>query len=54
MHLDVTVEESVKHSIAYMVDSFGRMDYCIHCAGVSLSSFVAEFTYKITETTSLD
>ncbi|EMR70426.1 putative short-chain dehydrogenase reductase family protein [Eutypa lata UCREL1] len=39
VHLDVTVEESVKHAIAYMVDSFGRMDYCIHCAGIPGGTF---------------
>ncbi|KAI1774072.1 3-oxoacyl-reductase [Hypoxylon cercidicola] len=36
VHLDVTVEESVKRAVAYMVDSFGRMDYCIHSAAVSV------------------
>lgn len=37
VHLDVTVEESVKSTVAYISQSFGRVDYCIHCAAVSLS-----------------
>lgn len=36
VHLDVTSEESVKQTVAKMIESFGRIDYCIHCAGVSL------------------
>lgn len=39
VHLDVTIEESVKHAVAYMVDSFGRMDYCIHCAAIPGGTF---------------
>jgi NAD(P)-dependent dehydrogenase (short-subunit alcohol dehydrogenase family) len=34
--LDVTREESVRNIFNEMVSAFGRIDYCINCAGVSL------------------
>ncbi|KAI1409300.1 3-oxoacyl-reductase [Hypoxylon sp. FL1857] len=34
VHLDITVEESVKSTIARMVETFGRIDYCVHSAGI--------------------
>lgn len=33
--VDITIEESVQSAIKQMVDSFGRIDYCVICAGVS-------------------
>ncbi|KAI2618026.1 NAD(P)-binding protein [Hypomontagnella submonticulosa] len=38
VHLDVTVEESVKSTVAYISQSFGRVDYCIHCAAIPAGS----------------
>jgi NAD(P)-dependent dehydrogenase (short-subunit alcohol dehydrogenase family) len=45
VHVDVTVEESVSKAVSHTVKQFGRIDYCINCAGVSgfsrgLSCFV--------------
>ncbi|KAI1465804.1 NAD(P)-binding protein [Daldinia caldariorum] len=37
IHLDVSDEESVKKSVARMIESFGRIDYCVHCAGIGIS-----------------
>jgi NAD(P)-dependent dehydrogenase (short-subunit alcohol dehydrogenase family) len=37
VHLDVTNESSVEQATARMVELFGRIDYCVHCAGVSCS-----------------
>ncbi|KAI2606572.1 hypothetical protein GGR54DRAFT_437932 [Hypoxylon sp. NC1633] len=34
IHIDVSVEESVKNAVAHMVQSFGRVDYCVHSAGI--------------------
>lgn len=34
--IDVSIEESVKAVVAHTVEAFGRIDYAIHCAGVSL------------------
>ncbi|KAI0850358.1 NAD(P)-binding protein [Daldinia vernicosa] len=39
IHLDVTSEESVKQAVAKMIESFGRIDYCVHCAGTGLWSY---------------
>ena len=36
IQLDVSLEESVKNAITHTVALFGRIDYCIHSAGVSL------------------
>ncbi|KAI1802390.1 NAD(P)-binding protein [Daldinia bambusicola] len=36
LHLDVTDEEAVKKAVARMIESFGRIDYCIHCAGTGI------------------
>lgn len=35
--LDVTLEDSVKQAVDHMVKSFGRIDYCVHSAGVSVT-----------------
>lgn len=37
IHVDVTREASVKHATAQTVQAFGRIDYCVNCAGVSSS-----------------
>ncbi len=34
-HVDVTLEASVKHATAQTMQVFGRIDYCVNCAGVS-------------------
>ncbi|OTA90867.1 hypothetical protein M434DRAFT_22699 [Hypoxylon sp. CO27-5] len=34
IHLDITVEESVKSTVAHIIESFGRIDYCVHSAGI--------------------
>lgn len=34
--MDVSLEESVKSGVEHMVKSFGRIDYCVHSAGVSV------------------
>lgn len=36
--VDVTLEGSVKASMDHAVKRFGRIDYCVNSAGVSLSS----------------
>ncbi|KAI0890469.1 NAD(P)-binding protein [Annulohypoxylon maeteangense] len=36
--IDVSVEESVKKAVAHMVQSFERIDYCVHCAGITVQS----------------
>ncbi|KAI2627608.1 NAD(P)-binding protein [Hypoxylon sp. NC1633] len=36
VHVDVTVQESVQSVMKHMVDSFGRIDYCVICAGVGV------------------
>lgn len=33
--IDVSQEVSVVNATGYMVEAFGRIDYCINCAGVS-------------------
>lgn len=35
LHIDITQEESVEMATKYMVETFGRIDYCVNCAGVS-------------------
>ena len=37
IHIDITREESVKHATVQTVQAFGRIDYCVNCAGVSSS-----------------
>jgi NAD(P)-dependent dehydrogenase (short-subunit alcohol dehydrogenase family) len=37
IHIDVTLEASVKHATAQTLQAFGRIDYCVNCAGVSSS-----------------
>ncbi|KAI1461930.1 NAD(P)-binding protein [Annulohypoxylon moriforme] len=45
---NVSVEESVKEAVARMVQSFGRIDYCVHCAGVTIQSCtpISEASYS--------
>lgn len=38
LQIDITQEESVEMATKCMVKAFGRIDYCINCAGVSLVS----------------
>ena len=33
--VDIAVQESVESAFKQMVDSFGRIDYCVSCVGVS-------------------
>ncbi|KAL4995503.1 hypothetical protein BDV10DRAFT_196666 [Aspergillus recurvatus] len=33
--VDITDEKSVKAAAALMISTFGRMDYCVNCAGIS-------------------
>jgi NAD(P)-dependent dehydrogenase (short-subunit alcohol dehydrogenase family) len=35
LHMDVSKADSVEHATNYMVENFGRIDYCINSAGVS-------------------
>ena len=37
VHVDVTHEASVEHATAQTMQAFGRIDYCVNSAGVSLS-----------------
>ncbi|OTB01302.1 hypothetical protein M426DRAFT_323573 [Hypoxylon sp. CI-4A] len=39
VELDVAIEESVKHAISYMMESFERIDYCVHTAGIPGGTF---------------
>ncbi|XDG08092.1 hypothetical protein ABKA04_007707 [Annulohypoxylon sp. FPYF3050] len=39
VHMDVTIEDSVSHAIAYMLESFERMDFCVHTAGIPGGTF---------------
>ncbi|KAI1098586.1 NAD(P)-binding protein [Jackrogersella minutella] len=41
IHIDVTLEESVKNAVEHMVKSFGRIDYCVHCAGIPPQTFLS-------------
>ncbi|KAF6813134.1 3-alpha-(Or 20-beta)-hydroxysteroid dehydrogenase [Colletotrichum musicola] len=34
IHVDVTLEDSVQSLMDQMTQAFGRMDYCINCAGI--------------------
>lgn len=36
IQIDISQEESVAKATSYMVETFGRIDYCINCAGVRL------------------
>lgn len=42
--VDVTVEESVESAFKQMIDSFGRIDYCVTCVGVSLGVLLVLIT----------
>lgn len=44
IQIDISQEESVAKATSYMVETFGRIDYCINCAGVSLKR--AGFDWK--------
>ncbi|KAI1392472.1 NAD(P)-binding protein [Hypoxylon trugodes] len=39
VHVDVTLEESVRNAIKYAVQYFGRIDYSVHCAGIAMLSY---------------
>ncbi|KAK7750702.1 hypothetical protein SLS62_007402 [Diatrype stigma] len=39
LQLDVSDEDAVKNAVAHMVDSSGRIDYCVHCAGICVRSY---------------
>ncbi|KAI1076609.1 NAD(P)-binding protein [Whalleya microplaca] len=47
IELDVSIEESVKGAIAYTIQTLGRIDYCVHCAGIPGGTFdpVAETSF---------
>lgn len=34
VHVDVTVETSIQRLVFRMVETFGRIDYCVNSAGV--------------------
>lgn len=38
LHIDVTLPESIDTVMHNTVNSFGRIDYCVVCAGVSLKN----------------
>ncbi|KAI6081390.1 hypothetical protein F4821DRAFT_26994 [Hypoxylon rubiginosum] len=38
IQMDVSLEESVKSGVEHMVKSFGRIDYCVHSAGITIQS----------------
>ena len=38
VQVDVTLEVSVKQAITQTMQAFGRIDYCVNCAGVSFLS----------------
>ncbi|KAK0634888.1 hypothetical protein B0T17DRAFT_586555 [Bombardia bombarda] len=38
VHIDVTLEESVKSAMARAVQAFGRIDYCVNCAGIGVQA----------------
>ncbi len=40
VQLDITLEDSVKRATAKMMETFGRIDYCVNGAGVSLAYFL--------------
>lgn len=44
IHIDITLEASVKHATAQTMQAFGRIDYCVNCAGVSSSRFTRTCT----------
>ncbi|KAI1348773.1 NAD(P)-binding protein [Xylaria sp. FL0043] len=39
VQLDVTIEADVKAAVARMVDQYGRIDYCVHSAGIAATTF---------------
>ncbi|KAK7740883.1 hypothetical protein SLS62_010941 [Diatrype stigma] len=38
--VDITAQQSVESAFEKMVDTFGRIDYCVNCAGVSSSALL--------------
>ena len=36
IHVDVAMEDSVKTAVSRALERFGRIDYCVNCAGVSI------------------
>jgi hypothetical protein len=47
IHIDVTKEDSVEQATSFMVETFGRIDYCVTCAGVSHFSVNCGYLYPI-------
>ncbi|KAI1084990.1 hypothetical protein F5B20DRAFT_575457 [Whalleya microplaca] len=39
IQIDVTVQESVQHATTHMVETFGRIDYCVNGAAITSSEF---------------
>ena len=44
IHVDITLEASVKHATSQTMQAFGRIDYCVNCAGVSSLRFTRTCT----------
>ncbi|KAI5854488.1 hypothetical protein GGS23DRAFT_590597 [Durotheca rogersii] len=40
VEVDVTQEDSVRHALGQMVRIFGRIDYCVNCAGIGVEQAV--------------
>lgn len=38
--VDTTVQKSVESAFQKMVDTFGRIDYCVTCVGVSFTALL--------------
>jgi NAD(P)-dependent dehydrogenase (short-subunit alcohol dehydrogenase family) len=38
MQVDVTAEKSVTRAMEHMVRTFGRIDYCVNCAGIGVQN----------------
>lgn len=43
VHVDVTVEVSLRQALSRMIEIFGRVDYCVNSAGVRELSFYFSF-----------
>ncbi|KAI0972008.1 NAD(P)-binding protein [Xylaria arbuscula] len=39
VQLDITIEADVKAAVAQMLDQHGRIDYCVHSAGIAATTF---------------
>lgn len=49
VQVDVAIEESMKAAIEYAVKAFGRIDYGVHSAGVSLASRSSSCSFSVLE-----